>query len=117
MAFKTLLLAAAVAASFTGSATAGDFQPTESDKVTICHRTGAKVPGGLFRGQLLTLPAQAIPGHTGHGDVVVADPERVAFLKASGGCALNAQGDLFDATGGTLVQPGSGGPQGGGSPQ
>jgi hypothetical protein len=114
MASKTLLLAAAVAVTFTGSATAGDFQPT-SGKVTVCHRTGQKTPTGLFRGNLLTLPVQAIPGHTGHGDVVVLDPELIPFLTASGGCAINAEGDLFDATGSTKVQEGSG-PTGPGRP-
>jgi hypothetical protein len=105
MASKTLLLAAAVAVTFTGSATAGDGGAT-SGTVNVCHRTGPKT-GAISRGHVLTLPASAIPAHTGHGDVVLVGPDAddvAEHLRQSGGCGINDQGDVLDADGGT-VQP------------
>lgn len=72
----------------------------ESDRTTICHRTGApaRTPG-LFQGQIIEVAPAGVAMHVpGHGDVVIPPTLRARF-GSSRICQMNAAGALFDASG------------------
>ena len=101
MASKTLLLAAAVAVTFTGSATAGTGS-ANSGQVSVCHRTGPKT-GPIARGHVITFSANALDAHVNHGDVLLA-PVTVQVLGENGACGINAAKEVLDSEG-NLIQP------------
>ena len=99
-----LFLAAALAAvSLSSAAGAGDFGPS---KTSICHRTGQKADGKLFRGNVITVSSNAVGAHVdGHGDVIILEAT-MKFFASSKACQVDAEGSVYDDRG-TLVQPGA----------
>lgn len=81
--------------------------------VSICHRTGAPSPAGLFPGHILKVSGRALTSHVGHGDVAIPDTLLPKF-GSSRICRTNAAGALFDSAGKPVQTTSTGGGWGGG---
>lgn len=83
----------------------------QGDKVSICHRTGAKPVNGFFPGHIITVSTDAAADHVvGHGDVLLFPGAEVGKSGKRAICVVDLTGRAFDSQGaqigGAIGDPG-----------
>lgn len=74
--------------------------PKDGDKVTICHRTGAKPVNGFFPGHIITVSTAAAADHVvGHGDVLLFPGAEVGRSGKRAICVVDLSGKAFNSEG------------------
>jgi hypothetical protein len=92
--------------------------PNDGDKVSICHRTGAKPVNGFFPGHIITVSTDAAADHVvDHGDVLLFPGAEVGRSGKRAICVIDLSGKAFASDGkqiGGVIEEGPGGGDPGG---